>query len=150
MIHVLKDLPRRYKVLFAAYQLSFLAFALGLPVTLVARRPGVYVLLFGFTAYVLTHRILAFAMARAQGDDPLPKLALTVHPGLAWPFAVAWAALAIGLFVAAMGHPIGAYLLISGLLLQLSLDVLVGVASYRDVMNRPWPDVTPLDEDDDW
>ena len=60
------------------------------------------------------------------------------------------AALAIGLFVAAMGHPIGAYLLISGLLLQLSLDVLVGVASYRDVMNRPWPDVTPLDEDDDW
>lgn len=150
MIRALKDVPWRYRVLFSAYQLSFFAFVLGLPVTLLARRPGVYVLLFGFTAYILIHRILAFAMSREQEEDSFPRLALTVHPGFTWPVAVAWAALGIGLFAAALGYVVGAYLLVSGLLIQVSFDVLVGVASYRDAMNRPWPVVLPLREDDDW
>jgi hypothetical protein len=146
----LKEVPRRYKVLFVAYWLSFFAFLLGPPLILLARRPGVYVLLFGFTAYVSTHRILAFAVPQAKEDDPFPRLTATANPGLTWAYAVAWAGLGSGLFVAALGYVVGAYLLVCGLLIQLSFNVLVGVTSYGDVMNRPWPQVTPLDEDDDW
>jgi len=149
-MRALKDVPRRYKVLFVAYELSFLTFLFGLPLILVARRPGVYVLLFGFTAYFLIHRILSFTLSRARENDPFPTLTATANPGLTWAYAAAWAGLGGGLFVAALGYVVGAYLLVCGLLIQLSLDVLVGVTSYRDTMNRPWPQVTPLDEDDDW
>ena len=149
-MRALKDVPRRYKVLFVAYELSFLTFLLGLPLILLAGRPGVYVLLVGFTAYFLIHRILSFTLFRAQENDPFPNLTATANPRLTWPYAAAWAGLGSGLFVATLGYVVGAYLLVCGLLIQLSLDVLVGVTSYRDTMNRPWPQVTPLDEDDDW
>jgi len=32
----------------------------------------------------------------------------------------------------------------------LAVHLGLGIAGYREVMNRPWPEVAPLDDEDDW
>ncbi len=43
----------------------------------------------------------------------------------------------------------GGYLMLAGFLALILLHLVVGVSEYRRVMNRPWPKVKPLG-DDDW
>lgn len=55
----------------------------------------------------------------------------------------------VGAFAAVMGHRWGAYVLLANLVVQIGFHLMVGVRAYREVMSRPWPKVTPLD-DDEW
>lgn len=55
-----------------------------------------------------------------------------------------------GVYAAAFGHRFGAYLLLSGFALTLVIHLALGVVGYREVMNRPWPQVPPLEDDDEW
>jgi hypothetical protein len=58
-------------------------------------------------------------------------------------------AMVVGALAAISGHRWGAYLLVVNLVVQICFHLLVGAWAYRDVMTRPWPSVSPL-EDDDW
>lgn len=45
----------------------------------------------------------------------------------------------------------GVWLLLGSVVLLIAVHLAIGIGSYRDVMRRPWPRVTPLeDDDDDW
>ena len=55
-----------------------------------------------------------------------------------------------GLYGAAFGWRPGAYLMITGLLGDIVGHLLIGITEYRRVMRRPWPQVAPLDDDDEW
>jgi hypothetical protein len=56
----------------------------------------------------------------------------------------------VGAVSALAGWFPGIYLVLAGFGGHLAGHLLVGVAGYRDVMSRPWPQVSPLDDDDDW
>jgi hypothetical protein len=43
----------------------------------------------------------------------------------------------------------GAFLMLTGVAGLLATHLFVGVSAYRETMNRPWPPVEPLPEDDD-
>jgi hypothetical protein len=55
----------------------------------------------------------------------------------------------VGGLAALSGRRWGAYLLVANLVLQIGFHLIVGGWAYRDVMTRPWPKVSPP-EDDDW
>lgn len=146
----MKELPWRYKALLAALYLSFFAFLGGLPVALLNHRVGASVLIFGCVTYLTTHRVLAITLSREGPANPYPSLAISVHPALKKEYTAVFVVFAIGLAIAAFGQRLGGYLLVTGLLLQVVLDALAGVRSYREVMSRPWPAVAPLEDEDDW
>lgn len=55
-----------------------------------------------------------------------------------------------GACLAPTGWDIAAVLIVAGLLCHLTGHLGASFLRYRGVMNRPWPQVTPLAEDDDW
>jgi phage shock protein PspC (stress-responsive transcriptional regulator) len=55
----------------------------------------------------------------------------------------------IGGYAAALGWHDGVFLMLAWALLTFAWHLAAGVASYRAVMARPWPQVAPL-SDDDW
>jgi hypothetical protein len=55
----------------------------------------------------------------------------------------------VGGLAAVAGHRWGAYVLVTNLIVQIGFHLIIGGWAYHDVMTRPWPKVTPLD-DDDW
>ena len=55
-----------------------------------------------------------------------------------------------GACVAVLWTP-GIYLALGALTVYFALNLVVGVVGYRRLMSRPWPQVPPLeDDDDDW
>jgi len=124
------------------YHAAFAAFVIGPLVAIVGNaRVGPYIATAGFAAYHVAHRIFAVIGTQLSKRRPQP-----------WPF-VEPAALALllgGLFTAMAGVRIGACLLLAGLGVQLLRDLIVGVTSYRETMHRPWPQVAPVLDDDDW
>jgi hypothetical protein len=65
-------------------------------------------------------------------------------------YQLAFVLLVSGVLVALLGRRVGAYLAISGITATLAVHLGLGIAGYREVMNRPWPEVAPLDDEDDW
>jgi hypothetical protein len=56
-----------------------------------------------------------------------------------------------GVIIALTGRRSGIFLVLGAVGVQMALHLVVGVVGYRQVMNRPWPSVPPLDDDDeDW
>jgi uncharacterized protein (DUF58 family) len=61
-----------------------------------------------------------------------------------------WLALLVGgAYSAALGWRPGAILMLTALLGLLVGHLVTGFSEYRRLMNRPWPQVSPLEEDDD-
>ena len=58
--------------------------------------------------------------------------------------------LIVGGYCAAFGWRPGAYLLLTALLGLIGGHLVMGITEYRRIMRRPWPQVAPLDDDDDW
>jgi hypothetical protein len=56
----------------------------------------------------------------------------------------------VGLYGAAAGWRPGGFLMITALLGYIATHLLIGVTEYRRVMRRPWPEVAPLEDDDEW
>jgi hypothetical protein len=54
-----------------------------------------------------------------------------------------------GAFGAALSWRPGAFLLLIAAAGLLTTHLFIGVSAYRETMNRPWPPVQPLAEDDD-
>lgn len=54
-----------------------------------------------------------------------------------------------GMYAALLWRP-AAYVMLAGLSGRLLNHLAQGIVRYRMVMARPWPKVTPLDDDDDW
>jgi hypothetical protein len=50
---------------------------------------------------------------------------------------------------AVAGSRVGAYLMLGALGGTISVHLVVGVIGYRRAMARPWPRVSPLDDEDD-
>jgi hypothetical protein len=55
----------------------------------------------------------------------------------------------VGGFGAALSWRPGAFLMLTGAAGLLTTHLFIGVSAYRETMNRPWPRVQPLPEDDD-
>jgi hypothetical protein len=61
-----------------------------------------------------------------------------------------WAALLLaGGYAAAFGWRPGAILILTGFLGNLVGNLVTGFAEYRRVMSRPWPEVSPVEDDED-
>ena len=56
----------------------------------------------------------------------------------------------VGIYGAAFGWRPGAYVMVTALLGLVGGHLVMGITEYRRVMRRPWPQVAPLDDDDDW
>jgi len=56
----------------------------------------------------------------------------------------------VGALAAIAGWFPGIYLALAGFFGHLAGHLIVGRVGYREVMRRPWPEVHPLDDDDDW
>lgn len=59
-------------------------------------------------------------------------------------------ALVGGAYGAAFGWRPGAMLMIGAVAGKVLLHVTAGLIHYRATMQRPWPKVRPLEDDDDW
>jgi hypothetical protein len=87
---------------------------------------------------------------RESGKDLRPTAArLFAGPGDAW-FALV--VIAAGVLAVATGWRWAAYVLIAAFGVRLAAHLAAGFAGFRDVMERPWPQVRPraLDDDEDW
>jgi hypothetical protein len=58
--------------------------------------------------------------------------------------------LLLGAYGAVLDWRPSAYLLVATLTVSVVANLTVGVLAYRATMNRPWPQVRPLPDDDDW
>jgi cytochrome c oxidase assembly factor CtaG len=55
-----------------------------------------------------------------------------------------------GIYAAALGWRPGAFIALAGVCLTIGWHLAAGIVSYRRTMSRPWPRVTPIEDDDDW
>jgi hypothetical protein len=58
--------------------------------------------------------------------------------------------LIVGAYGAAFGWQPGAYFMLTAFLGLVGGHLVMGISEYRRIMGRPWPQVAPLDDDDDW
>jgi uncharacterized iron-regulated membrane protein len=59
--------------------------------------------------------------------------------------------LLVGAFGALVSWRPGAFLMVTGAVGLFVTHLFIGISVYREAMNRPWPSVRPLpDDDDDW
>jgi hypothetical protein len=65
-------------------------------------------------------------------------------------YAALWLLMLAGIYTSILGHRLGAWVFILGVIGHLALDLTVALVGYSDVMKRPWPKVAPLDDEDDW
>ena len=68
----------------------------------------------------------------------------------AGPRAAGMTAMLSGVYAAALGVAAGPWIAVLGFVGLMVLDLALGIGGYRAVMRRPWPDVAPLEDDDDW
>jgi hypothetical protein len=57
--------------------------------------------------------------------------------------------LVAGAYAGALGWRPGAFLMLAAVCATIAGHLLVGVTEYRRVMRRPWPEVSPLEDDED-
>jgi len=55
-----------------------------------------------------------------------------------------------GALAAAAGWRPAAVLIVVGVAATLGAQLVVGIAAYRRAMRRPWPEVAPLADEDEW
>jgi hypothetical protein len=82
-----------------------------------------------------------------MNDDERPNLFALVAASLGPVWLIV---MMIGLYGAAFGWRPSAYFMITALLGYIVMHLLMGITEYRRVMRRPWPQVPPIDDDDDW
>lgn len=82
--------------------------------------------------------------ASPSGEGVVLRLAFS------WLNLLGTALLGIGGLGAVWEWKPGAYVMIAGLAIIVWGHVIVGVLGYLDVMSRPWPRVTPIDDEDEW
>jgi hypothetical protein len=58
--------------------------------------------------------------------------------------------LVVGGYSAVFGWRPGGFLMLAGVCGMIGGHLVVGVVEYRRTMRRPWPAVSPLDDEDDW
>jgi hypothetical protein len=58
--------------------------------------------------------------------------------------------LVVGFYCGALGWRGGAFLMLTGVCGNLVGHLLIGVTEYRRIMRRPWPEVPPIDDEDEW
>jgi hypothetical protein len=58
--------------------------------------------------------------------------------------------LLVGAYGAVLEWKPGAYLMIAAVTLSVVANLAVGILAFRATMNRPWPQVRRLTDDDDW
>ena len=69
----------------------------------------------------------------------------------AWLRSALWLlVMIVGVYGAASDGRPGAYCMLTALLGLVGGHLVMGITEYRRVMRRPWPQVAPLDDDDDW
>jgi hypothetical protein len=81
-----------------------------------------------------------------EQQTPAPRLVLRL---ISLGYLGATVLLIGGLYVAVLGRRLGAYLALTGLVLRIGGHLIAGVFAYRGVMNRPWPKVAQLRDDDE-
>lgn len=95
--------------------------------------PGVHVALAGLTLYWFGHLGTGVTFRVYSALEMVPV-----------------ALLVIGINLAAFGWGIGVLLMLTGLIARVLAHLVVGAHAYRAIMARPWPQVRPLEDDDDW
>ena len=60
------------------------------------------------------------------------------------------AATVAGALTAVAGWRPGVVIMLAGFVGTLAAHLLVGISGYRRAMRRPWPDVRPLVDEDEW
>ena len=125
-------------VLLVAMPLAFLT-------ALAASRLGAYLLLAALALHILGRQLALLVFAAHQDE-----VKVTASERRASLTGVAClAVLVFGLLAAVAGWKPGAGLAVAGLLGHLAGHLVTGCLTYRRVMAQPWPDVSPV-EDDDW
>jgi len=142
--------PLRYRVLAAAFAVALpLSILVGALALLTGHRFGIYLIVIALTSYSALRRLVPLLLRRGSRWSVWPGERVPDRdPSLAY---VALCVLMLaGVYTAILGHRLGAWIFLSGVIGQLALDLTVAIVGYRDVMNRPWPKVMPLDDEDDW
>ena len=87
-----------------------------------------------------------FTSGVASSSELYPR-----RPFVLWTVArfAGYVAVLAGALAAALRSEVGMFVSVAGLVAVVAVDVAIGVAAYRRAMRAPWPQVTPLD-DDDW
>jgi hypothetical protein len=68
----------------------------------------------------------------------------------AWVNLVMPGVLIVGAYGALLEWKPAAYLLVAAVTVTFVANLCIGVLAYRATMNRPWPAVRPLTDEDDW
>ena len=80
-----------------------------------------------------------------MSSDPHPAVLLLAR-GVGWLIAVF---LAVGVFLAPFWMP-GVFLALGAVVALFAIHLVAGIVGYRRIMRRSWPQVPPLEDDDDW
>ncbi len=138
------------RLLFLADQLALLLIYACLPVLLIARRAGAYVLFAGVVGHLTVHRTTGL-IGSLELDQPMwPQVGARGRHGLSLAYGALLFLFLAGLLVSLAGAQFGALLLIVSSIGQFGADLAVGIRAYRETMRRPWPQVAPILDDDDW
>lgn len=135
-------------LVYSGARMGFLAFLqIGILAAVLGWRPGAYLLLGSFTVYFLARDFAVAVFAISEGTlaelSPNQRTYLTL--GVSFFLLVI-----IGIYASLLGWRPGAYLGLVGLAGHLLGHLAAAVGAYRRVMSRPWPEVPPLADDDDW
>ena len=76
------------------------------------------------------------------------RLLVYLYGAVSWAWLVTFPVAALAA-VAAGWRP-AAWILVGAMTIMLAVRFVVSVVTYRQVMNRPWPKVASLPDDDDW
>jgi hypothetical protein len=81
-----------------------------------------------------------------HGDQPTPITVAVVRLSLLWTVL-----LVVGAYAGVFGWRPGAFIMLAAVCCTIAGHLLVGVTEYRRAMRRAWPEVQPLEDDeDDW
>jgi hypothetical protein len=67
-----------------------------------------------------------------------------------WTRSLSLALAVVGGLAAVADRRPGAFLIVGGAGGALAAQLVIGVSAYRRAMRRPWPQVPPLDDEDEW
>ena len=81
----------------------------------------------------------------APADDLGPVAVFATRLGFVW-----LVLLIAGFYGGLLGWRAGGFLMLAAVCGMIGGHLLTGASVYRRVMRRPWPNVPPLDDDDDW
>jgi hypothetical protein len=97
-------------------------------------------------AIEITSRALLARSIDESGNIRLNRRAVAA----AGPRLAGMVAMLSGVYAAALGVAAGPWIAVLGFVGLMVLDLALGIGGYRAGMRRPWPDVAPLEDDDDW